>query len=241
MLATSATTTDLITTWATVGAAAGTVFTLLVAVLTLRTQVQASLRSQAARVILDQELGDKGKTFVIHNLSDLPISDVRLKARLYEGRVPVFGKSIPLHPENQILASGADMWAPLPPLDYSGQLAADVTFRDSSGLSWRRKWPSGLLQLQQRGPRREVISFAFYGVLLITLSVLIITDTPGPGIFNNIIGIVALIVGVRAIVIALGIARKGFRRPFLPSASDNSEEQQFSDNSEENATPSKHP
>src|SRR5215469_14508144 len=83
-LATPIPPTDWITAWATVGAAAGGVFTLVVAVLTLRSQIKASLRQQAARIVVDAELHRDAVSLVVRNMSDLPITELR--AWLYFNR-----------------------------------------------------------------------------------------------------------------------------------------------------------
>jgi hypothetical protein len=230
MLATSATRADLITAWATAGAAAGTIFTLIVAVLTLRSQVRASLRAQAARVTLDLEPDEKARSFVICNLSDLPINDVHVSARIFRRKISFFGKWIPLRPEKPNLAAGAEMKVPLPLLDNLTQLAAYVTFRDSSGSRWYRQWPSGLLKLQQRGPQRQAADIIAEGILICMVAVFMVA--PPPDRATIIFSIPVFACGMGIIIIGINTSIRDFRKPLqLPT----------SGSSEECATPSEHP
>src|SRR5262249_54948781 len=157
--ANSPSTTDWISALSAAGAAVGTVFTLLVAVFTLPIQVPTHQRPQASHVIFQEESHEETRSFVSHNMSELPITDPKCSIRFYRDIFSRTGSQIVLRPDNMRLAAGGKARVSLPLQDGSGELAANVSFRDSAGLTWRRQWPSGDLQLEEWEPRRIAILF----------------------------------------------------------------------------------
>jgi hypothetical protein len=219
-LAASIPRTDWITAWATLGAAAGTVFTLVVAVLTLRLQVKASLRQQAARIVVDAELHQDAVSLVVRNMSDLPITD--LSGRVYFKRdaatkdIGTFGfftRWNGLIPESLHLSAGDETRIPLPALPSHMSIGAKVMFRDSSGLSWARQWPSGELRLRERGPRRSAISRIMVIVIFLSLAVYSLVEIVqhGPG-FNDISTFIGGLLGCIVFVSAVSDLSLGFRK-----------------------------
>jgi len=213
---------DWVTAWATVGAAVGTAFTLIVAVVTLRLQVTAGLRQQAARIVVDAELRQNAVSLVVRNMSDLPITDLR--GRVYfkrdaatkdvDGFRFFFTKWNGLMPERFHIPPGDETRIPLPALPDHVSIGARVMFRDSSGLAWSRQWPSGELRLRERGPRRSAIFRV--SVVAMFLSVVIFSLAgmlrSGPDL-GDIEGLIGGLLGGIVFVAATSGMPLGFRKP----------------------------
>lgn len=221
-LAASIPSADWITAWATVGAAAGTAFTLIVAVLTLRLQVTASLRQQAARIVVDAELRQNAVSLVVRNMSDLPVTD--LHGRVYFKR-DAATKDIGgfrffstkwngLMPERYQIAPGGETRIPLPALPDHVSIGARVMFRDSSGLTWSRQWPSGELRLRERGPRRTAIFRAFLIAIFLSVAISSLASMlrAGPD-FGNIAGLISGLLGGINLAVLTRTMPLGFRKP----------------------------
>jgi hypothetical protein len=142
-------TSDWILALSSTAAAAGTVGTLYASVVTLRRQADNDRRRQASRVNVQLRTVGRSMALEVRNHSDGAIYDVAAAVR-YEGRQ---AQSLD-RPEQ--LAAGAAVSLPLP--DLGGVLAMiaqgersarfEATFRDETGLTWRRDSQGRLHEVQ---------------------------------------------------------------------------------------------
>jgi hypothetical protein len=206
----SASTSAWITAWATVGAVAGTVFTLIIAVLTLRLQVRANLRHQAARIIMHVERHQESAALIVRNTSDLPIADLEAEAILSTFSFPVSikNKVEDLNPKTDYLAPKTETRMPFSLLADYQDIGAVVKFKDSSGFTWIRQWPSGELKLYSRAARMDrYFNISFLLILLTSAWALfgLSEIVHGPGahyiyVYNLVFSLSALIFSCYLIV-----------------------------------------
>lgn len=199
--------------WAGVGAAVGTVLAFMVALWALHKQIDVGIRAQAARIIFEIEGDGKTGSFVIRNMSDLPVSGLYGMVLFYQGALSL-GRPQHLGLDKDRLASGAEARAPLPSSGALSELSAIISFRDSSGFTWKRQWPSGELRLIKRGPRRLVKNLASYGMLALFFAGLQIVDMvkSGPSVGGVLIAVLFVILGVFSMRSAIMEALLGFRQ-----------------------------
>lgn len=212
MLATSSATAAWLSAWAAVGAAVGTFLAFMIALWALHKQIDAGLKVQAARILFEIEGDMATGSFIIRNMSDLPIGNLEGLVFLYKGRLSP-GRSYRLLFDQDRLAAGGEARAPVPSLESHGDLSAVTSFRDASGSTWRRQLPSGELRLMKLGPRRVVKNSGSYGLLVFFFAGLQIVDmiNHGPSVGGVIIAAVLSVLGASYMRIAFTEALLGFR------------------------------
>lgn len=197
----------------------------MVALWALHKQIDAGIRAQAARVIFEMEGDRKTGSFVIRNMSDLPVSDLRGLVLFYTGLLSL-GRPRGLRFDQDRLAAGAETRAPLPSLGAQSEMSAVISFRDSSGFTWKRQVPSGELRLIKRGPRRVAKNRASYGLLAVIFAVgqSVVMIKYGASVAGVLIAVFSFILGVSAMRTAVTDALLGFRQPVsrLPSPASGS-------------------
>ncbi len=97
MLALSPTTAAWISAWAAVGAAAGTFLAFMVGMWALHKQIDSGLKVQAQRIIFEMEGDRTAGSFVIRNMSDLPIVDPEGAAFFYRNRLSPGRSEVSIH------------------------------------------------------------------------------------------------------------------------------------------------
>ncbi len=224
-LTTSASTTDWISALAAVGAAAGTVFALVVAVRTLRLQVHVGLRHQAARIVVDAERHQESAELVVRNMSDLPITELKGVAYQSAYRFIIFVKMKvdDLDLGRDYLAPGTETRIPFSLLADYTNIGANVMFRDSSGFTWTRQWPSGQLSLLSRGTQRAGHYFGLSVFLIVTTFALTVFTLsraidygPGHSYINFYYLFVSLFVFIGSLALAANILQwtiRTYRKP----------------------------
>jgi hypothetical protein len=202
-----------ISAWAAVGAAAGTFFAFMVALWALHKQINSGLKVQAARILLEMEGDRTAGSFVVRNMSDLPIADLEGAVFFYRNRLSP-GRPEGLRFGQNRLAAGAETRASMLSSGTHGDLSAVISFRDASGSTWRRQLPSGELRLIKLGPRRAIRNRASYGLLAFFFagleSVNMINN--GPNTSGVLIAAACFILGIAYMRTAIAEALLGFRQ-----------------------------